>query len=172
MKIRRLTLNVITFFVLVAVGLVAQQTRETRGGRYDAQIEQQVSKRIDGKKQYRNVRFGVDDGVVTLEGNVELHSQRTALENDVRKMGNVEGVRSFIVLNPTPVADEVLFGRIRNVLRDANLEQLKVQAHEGRVVVEGDVQNRRQWSRVVNAVWDTPGVKEAEFNIRILGEQR
>ena len=153
--------------------VVAQQPRAAaKLGRYDAQIDQQIAKLLTGKKQFANVRYGVEDAVVTLEGKVELHSQRTALENSVRNIKHVADLRSYVVLDPTPVPDEQLFGRVRSALQNANLAQLTVKAHEGRVLVSGDVQSRRDWSRAVNLVWDTPGVKEAEFDIRVLADQQ
>lgn len=151
--------------------VVAQQPRAAKPGRYDAQIEQQIAKLITGNKQFANVRYGVEDAIVTLEGKVELHSQRMSLEDRVRHIKDVAGVRSYIVLDPIPVPDEQLFGRLRSALQKANLSQLTVKAHEGRVLVSGDVQSRRDWSRAINLVWDTPGVKEAEFDVRVLGDQ-
>jgi osmotically-inducible protein OsmY len=168
----RTTLRIAMAMILASLVLTAQQPRAARAGRFDAQIEQDVAKLLEGNKQFANVRYGVEDAIVTLEGKVELHSQRTALENQVRGIKHVAGVRSYLVLDPTPVPDEQLFGRVRSALQNANLGQLTVKAHEGRVVVSGDVQNRRQWSRAVNLVWDTAGVKEAEFQIRVLGEQQ
>ena len=158
--------------VLASWMVVAQQPRTAKPGRHDVQIENEVQKRLEGKKEFAHVRFGVEDAVVTLEGRVGLHSQRIALENSVRQIKNVTGIRSFLVLDPTPVPDERLFGRVRSALQNANLGQLTVHAHEGRVVVSGDVQSRREWSRAVNLVWDTPGVKEAEFEIRVRAEQQ
>jgi osmotically-inducible protein OsmY len=152
--------------------LFAQQPRGAQPGRYDGQIEQQVAKLIDGKKQFANVRYGVEDAIVTLQGKVELHSERMSLENRVRKIKNVADVRSYIVLDPTPVPDEQLYGRLRNALQNANLSQLNVKVHEGSVVVSGELQSRREWSRAINLVWDTPGVKEAEFDVRVLAEQQ
>jgi osmotically-inducible protein OsmY len=166
------TLGMALAVILASFVVAAQQPRAASLGRFDAQIEQDVARLLEGKKQFANVRYGVEDAIVTLEGKVELHSERTGLENRVRGMKHVAGVRSYLVLDPVPVPDEQLFGRVRTALQNANLGQLSVKAHQGRVVVSGDVQNRRQWSRAVNLVWDTAGVKEAEFEIRVLGEQQ
>jgi osmotically-inducible protein OsmY len=153
--------------------VVAQtQTRTApKPGRFDARIEQRLAKELHGKAEFERVRFAVEDGVVTLAGKVRLHSERVNVENSARSLEHVFAVRNFIVLDPPVVADNLLFGRLRTALRDAKLEHLHIEAHEGRVELSGDVYNRQEWSRAVNLVWNTPGVREAEFQLRIRGDQ-
>jgi osmotically-inducible protein OsmY len=39
-----------------------------QGGRYDAQIRSRVAQVIAGNKDYKNVKADVEDGIVTLSG--------------------------------------------------------------------------------------------------------
>jgi osmotically-inducible protein OsmY len=162
-----------SILLLCMATVVAQtQTRTApKPGRFDARIEQRLAKELHGKAEFGRVRFGVEDGVVTLAGKVRLHSERMNVENRARSLEHVSAVRNFIVLDPPVVSDDLLFDRLRTVLRDANLEHLNVKAHEGRVELSGEVYNRQQWSRAVNLVWNTLGVREAEFQLRVRGDQ-
>ncbi len=155
----------------MALAVVAQERHTPRPGRFDPAIEQTVAQYLDGKAEFEHIHFGVDDSVVTITGSVRLHSERLRLESQVRGMRHVIAVRSFVLLDPVPVSDDLLSGRIRSALRGANLDHLQVVAHEGRVELAGDVQDRQQWSRAVNLVWETPGVREAEFRIRVRGNE-
>ena len=155
----------------MALAAAAQERNTPRPGRFDAVIEQDVAKYLDGKPEFANIHFGVDDSVVTLTGSVRLHSERLRLENRVRDTKHVSALRSFVRLEPVPVADDLLSGSIRSALRNANLDHLQVIVHEGRVELSGEVQDRREWSRAVNLVWETPGEREAEFRIRVRGNE-
>ena len=155
-------------FILLLTTTYSQTRMAPRPGRFDAGIEQQLANDLRGKQEYQDISFGVEDGVVTLAGNVRLHSERLALETRVRSLKHVAAVRSFVLLEPPTVADDILSGQLVAALRRADLEDLRVTAHEGKVEIAGDVTDRRQWSRVVNLVWSTPGVREADFRLRLM----
>jgi hypothetical protein len=52
---------------------------ERQSGRYDAQIRGRIAKVLAGNKDYKNVKAEVEDGIVTLTGDVELHGVRRDL---------------------------------------------------------------------------------------------
>jgi len=59
---------------LLAVGLLsATLVAQTAGAaRYDNQIQTAVAEKLTAKKQFGNVKATVEDGVVTLNGTVDL----------------------------------------------------------------------------------------------------
>lgn len=109
-----------------------------KGGKYDPQILAATS-RVLASETYRNVHAEVEDGIVTLKGTVKLESLRAGLEYKIRHLTNVAGVHNEVLLDPPPVEDKVLFGRVSNKLRDAGFEHIRVRTHYGAVTLIGIV---------------------------------
>ncbi len=130
-----------------------------KGGKYDPQILAATSRVLESDK-YRNVTAEVEDGIVTLKGAVELESLRAGLEYKIRHLPNVAGVRNQVLLDPPPVDDKVLFGRISSRLRAAGFEHLRVRTHNGAVTLIGIVRTQRERSLILQATWETDGVRE------------
>jgi osmotically-inducible protein OsmY len=130
-----------------------------KGGRYDPQILAATS-RVLASETYRNVHAEVEDGIVTLHGTVKLESLRAGLEYKIRHLANVAGVHNEVLLDPPPVEDKVLFGRVSNKLRDAGFENIRVRTHNGAVTLVGIARTQRERSLILQATWATDGVRE------------
>jgi osmotically-inducible protein OsmY len=137
------------------------------GGRYDSQIRAQVAQVLDGNKDYKNVKADVEDGIVTLSGDVQLHSVRRGLVTRIHRIAHVAGVENQIVLAPPAIPDNILTGRVQTQLQDAGYGTLTIQVHEGGVVLHGAVRNRHDWEAVRQLVSLTPGVKEVDVRLTI-----
>ena len=82
---------------------------ETAGAaRYDASIQSKVAIYLAGKKQFTAIQASVEDGIVTLTGNVDLYQQKLYATKKVRKMTNVQGVRNLITVAGKSVSDGAL----------------------------------------------------------------
>jgi hyperosmotically inducible protein len=156
--------------VLLATLSAAAQSRARRSAGYDAQIDTAITRFLASRPQFKNIRFAVEDGVVTVTGMVELLSEKEALAGRLRGLPHVNRVVDLVHLHPTPVPDEALYTAVRNRLENARFEGINVRTHEGRVEVSGTVGTRRQWARLMELVWNTPGVREVEDSIRIAGD--
>ena len=141
---------------------------QARGGRYDEQIRSDVAKLLASKSECKNVKAKVDDGVVTLTGNVELDSERRTLVTRVRRIAHVEEVDNQIVLSPPAPLDTVLYARVSRRLQDAGYSQVKVQVHEGAVILQGSVRTMRDRQSAVQLAWSTEGVKEVEAKLSVM----
>jgi osmotically-inducible protein OsmY len=130
-----------------------------KGGKYDAQILAATSRALESEK-YRNVHAEVEDGIVVLKGTVQLESLRAGLEYKIRHLPNVAGVHNEILLDPPPIEDKVLFARVSNKLRDAGFEHVRIRAHNGIVTLIGIVRTQREQSLILQATWETDGVRE------------
>lgn len=53
--------------------LVSAAVGQQQGGRYDAQIRARAAQMLAGNKNYKNVKAEVEDSMVSLSGDVELH---------------------------------------------------------------------------------------------------
>lgn len=154
----------------VSAQTVSVQTvsAQTKGGRYDDQIRAEIAQLIASKSECRNVKATVDDGVVTLTGNVELDSERRTLVTRVRRIAHVEEVDNQIVLAPPAPLDNVLLARVSHRLQDAGYSQVTVQVHEGAVILNGSVRTMRDRHMVEQLAWGTEGVKEVEARLAVM----
>jgi len=161
-----------TLFLSLAAAYsgLSQSVATPRGGRHDAQIEKRLAAFLKDKAEYKDVRFAVEDSVITLQGSVNLASERNALVWKATHIEHVASVQDFIYLSPAPVSDEALRGALQRTIEALHIVSLKFTAHEGRVRLSGDIANRREWSRAIQAVWAMPGVREVEDATRIIGE--
>jgi osmotically-inducible protein OsmY len=149
------------------IGLLMPAAMGQRGGRYDAQVRERVGQVLASNKDYKNIKADVEDGIVTLSGDVVLHSVRRGLVARIHRIAHVVGVENQIVLAPPALPDNVLSGRVQTQLRDAGCGTLTIQVHEGGVVLHGTVRNRHDWDTVRELVSSTPGVKEVEVRLSI-----
>lgn len=150
------------------IGLVVSiAAGQQQAGRYDTQIRARVAQILAGSKDYKNVKAEVEDSIVTLSGDVELHSVRRGLITRVHHIAHVAGVENQIVLAPPAVPDNILSGRVQTQLQDAGYGTLSIQVREGGVTLHGTVRNRHDWDAVRQLVSATPGVKEVEVRLSI-----
>ena len=77
---------------------LAHAAATTSTNRFDPAIQFKVSQLIS-KKEFRDVRAAVEDGIVTLTGEVDLYRQKLDAAKKVRKLAHVQGVRNLIAVN-------------------------------------------------------------------------
>ena len=113
------------------------------------------------------VKVQVQDGVVTLSGEVDWWYQKDAAGDVVRKLVGVVLVSNLITIKPAvkpqDVKDKIESAFQRNALLDAR--RVKVEAHGGKVILRGSVRNWAEREQVEQAAWAAPGVSEVESHI-------
>ena len=115
------------------------------------------------------IKILVEQGVITLTGDVDWHYQRMAAEHAVAGLFGVIGVTNAIAVRP--MVDQRDLGQR---IRDAIQRQAVVDASHVTVAVsEGDVKlggSLRTWAEreaAYNAAWSAPGVISVDNNIRV-----
>src|SRR5271169_1608051 len=93
----------------LSTGLAAQSASAAR---YDATIQPKIAQQLTSKKEFRNVQASVEDGIVTLSGNVDLYQQKLDATEKVRKIENVQGVRNLIAVNSASAPDAALAAQL------------------------------------------------------------
>lgn len=115
------------------------------------------------------VRIKVQDGWVTLTGNVEWQYQKTAAGVAIRYLAGVRGVSNDIEVRPhASVAD--VKKRIEDALkRNAEVEAkaISVKVSDGKVTLEGKVSSWAERRSTERAAWAVPGVRAVEDHITI-----
>src|ERR1700675_4547722 len=97
-------LLLLTMALLVLLSMTAMATT----GRYDQQIQQAVSHKIQDAKHIQNVTSSVEDGIVTLTGTVGLYQDKLDATKKVKKLEHVTGVRNDITVAGENVPDAQL----------------------------------------------------------------
>jgi osmotically-inducible protein OsmY len=115
------------------------------------------------------IQLKVQDGWVTLSGEVDWYFQKTDAENAVRRLSGVVGISNSIMVKPRVAADDVK-SRIEKALkRSAELDSnsIKVTTSGGKVTLEGRVKAWYERDLAEKTAWAVPGVTLVEDRIQI-----
>lgn len=117
-----------------------------------------------------SVRVKVQNGWVTLTGQLDWNYQRSEADFDVRKLSGVTGVSNEITLKPSvqpvDVKQRITDALTRHVEVEASHIQISVR-DGGTVSLEGEVDNWDERQAVVRAAWSAKGVLAVENHLRI-----
>ena len=117
------------------------------------------------------VKVQVQDGQVTLSGDVDWRYQKVAAEETVRYLAGVVLVNNLISIKPvikTPepdVKNKIENALQRNVLLD--VRRIRVENRHGKVVLRGSVRSWAEKEEAERVVWKALGVSEVDNNIKI-----
>lgn len=109
----------------------------------------------------QRVRVGVDDGWVTLSGEVDRLYEATSAEHAVRDLTGVRGVTNKITVKPVSsknVASEITDALIRRARREAN--HITVAVDGATVTLSGQVDSLRERDAAIAAAWRGRGVAQ------------
>jgi hyperosmotically inducible protein len=139
----------------------------------DDQIAQRASDILDWNVLVpaNAIEVLVQDGWITLSGSVDWHYERTAAEDDVRKLTGVQGVTNNIVINNPNVDTSSIRSKIESALKrhaEIQAKAIRVTVQNGnKVVLEGSVFTWDERRAVQNAAWSTPGVAAVDDRLMI-----
>jgi osmotically-inducible protein OsmY len=115
----------------------------------------------------QNIKVIVNNGWVTLEGNVEWQYQKNTAENAVRRLKGVRGVVNSIVVKPqvqpSDIKRKIQEAFKRNAELDAN--RIQVEANGSEVVLKGTVRSWTEREEAERVAWSAPGVTNVEDHI-------
>ena len=118
------------------------------------------------------VMVKVQDGWVTLSGEVNWQHQRVAAEHLVRRLSGIHGVLNSITLKQQVQPQDVKH-KIESALRrsaEVEAQQIHVSIEDGRAVaLEGDVHDWEERDAIARAAWSVPGVTRVIDRLRITG---
>ena len=156
-----------------ALSAMAYDNRGSTGGPSDRQIQSQVTEKLAEKKQFQNVTANVDDGIVTLAGDVELYIEKVNAEKRTRKVKSVDGVRNHIQVEGKDIADAELRDALANKLRYDRVgygivfNNLTVAVDNGTVTVGGKVRDYPDRDSAIAIVETAAGVKDVADEIDV-----
>ena len=163
------------FAVTTALLVLLSMTAMAANGRYDQQIQQAVSQKIQDAKQLQNVSSSVEDGIVTLTGTVRLYQDKLDAAKKIRKLANVSGVRNDIVVAGETVPDGKLEQKLTKQLAydrvgyyDNAFNYLALGVKDGVVTLSGDTVWDVPKDSALAIVARTPGVKDVVNEVNVL----
>jgi hyperosmotically inducible periplasmic protein len=167
---KRVSASVVAMLFSVCVWVEAAQVGT---GRYDAQIQQEVTHLLQSKDKWKGITASTDDGIVTLQGSAKILIDKLDLGKKVDKLDHVQGVRNHIDVESN-VTDAQLEKNLADKLRydrlgfGSTFNSLGLNVQNGVVTVSGDVIDYPSRDSALAIVETTPGVKEVVDNINVL----
>ena len=118
---------------------------------------------------HKLIKVVVNNGWVTLEGDVEWHYQRERAEAAARRVKGIKGISNFMhvkpKVEPSDVKRKIEEAFRRNAEIDAN--RVRVEANGSEVVLKGTVRSWAEREQAERAAWLAPGVRHVENRISI-----
>jgi hyperosmotically inducible protein len=161
--------------VTVALLVLLSMTAMASTGRYDQQIQQAVSHKIQSAKQLQNVNSSVEDGIVTLTGTVGVYQDKLDAAKKIKKVANIAGVRNDIAVTGANVPDDQLQQKLTKKLAydrvgysDNTFNYLAINIKDGVVTLTGDAVYDVPMDSAMDIVARTPGVKDVVNDVKVL----
>ena len=155
---------------LLSASMLAQTDSASR---YDGIIQAKVSQQLASKTQFHNVQAAVEDGIVTLSGNVDLYQQKLDAAKKIRKTQHVQGVRNLIAVNGKNIPDAELTAQLDRKLYydrmgyDIEFNFVTASVDNGVVTLTGETRTEVDRDSALALVNTTPGVKDVVDNTKV-----
>jgi osmotically-inducible protein OsmY len=126
-----------------------------------------IRKRLPSASE--RIRVVVNNGLVTLEGDVEWNYQREGAEREVRRVKGVKGIVNLIQVKPQKETSPAeIQARIKEALRrsaEVDASRIAVETSDSEVVLKGTVRSLAERQEAERAAWSVPGVSAVKNEI-------
>lgn len=116
------------------------------------------------------IRVRVENGWITLEGDVDWRYQKIAAYNAVCNLKGVRGISDRVVIKPTSISTAVKV-HIEAALRrrfGARKGHITVETSGDHVTLRGSVSSLAERAEIERAAWTTPGVCQVNNNLSVV----
>jgi osmotically-inducible protein OsmY len=116
----------------------------------------------DAKVPHERLQVTVDQGWLTLEGEVDAHFQKAAADRAIHRLVGTRGVKNKIVVRPQTEPGN-LKGKIESAMRRSgvlNERKIGVETDDRTVTLTGDVHSRMERDEAERIAWSARGVSK------------
>ncbi|HLF55456.1 MAG TPA: BON domain-containing protein [Thermoanaerobaculia bacterium] len=123
----------------------------------------------DVEVPHEKLKVKVENGWITLDGEVDWAYQKDAAARAVRNLAGVRGLTNMVTLKPHVETAEIKRRLNDAFKRNAELEakSIRVDTTDGKVALWGKVHSWQQHDEATQIVWSAPGVIEVEDHLTI-----
>ncbi|MBS1805138.1 MAG: BON domain-containing protein [Acidobacteria bacterium] len=152
---------------------LATAQMSSRQAEQDKEIQTAVTAQLEKKEIFRTVKAEVNDGIVTISGEVPLYIDKVNAEKRVRKVKNVDGVRNHVEVGGAGIADDEVRENLSTKLRYDRtgygivFNNLGVGVENGVVTIAGNTRDYAGRDSALAIVSTTAGVKEVVDEIEV-----
>ena len=174
MKNLKEVVGVLAFAGVLAIG-PAMMASTTPAGANDAQIQAQLTQKLQAKAELKNVQTTVENGTVTLTGTVDSFKQKAEAEKLARKSSKeMNGVRDLIEVAGPTVPDTELEQKLARSLAydrvgygDGPFNVVTLAVKDGVVTLGGEVADYPAFNDALATVVNTKGVKDVVNEVKV-----
>lgn len=139
--------------------------------RNDTQIAQAILENLKWNSALNEgkIKVKVENGIVTLDGEVDWDYQRTSAVNNISGMLGVKFINNNITIKSAPVSSDLKQKISAAFHRTATLdaEKIKLDISGNKVILRGTVRSWAEKNDAEKAVWAARGVSQIENNLVI-----
>ena len=154
---------------VTAVAMDIEVEISSNGRRSDTEIANAVVNALkwDSQVPDEKVKVTVEDGWVTLNGNLEWAYQKVAAYHVVKNLMGVKGVINNISIVPQARPNEIKQNITKAFKRSATLDadKIDVETHLNKVILKGTVRTIEEKMDAEDAAFAAPGITEVENNL-------
>lgn len=115
------------------------------------------------------VKVKVEDGRITLEGEVEWQFQKKSATSALKNLIGLQGINNHLKVKPqiTPIIVKDVIRKALERRADVEADRIDIITEGGKIILKGNVRSWTEKAAVEQAVWSTPGVVEVKDEMRI-----
>ncbi len=150
----------------------AGQSAGATSSQQESAVARAAAARLN-KKQFRNVKVTVDNGIATLTGTVDLYEYKMDAEKRVLNTKDIAAVRNEIEVAGPSISDQKLQAKLAEALTYNRVgfgnvfDAITVSVKDGVAFLGGHVHNYLNLNPALGLVASTPGVKGVVDHIQV-----
>lgn len=116
-----------------------------------------------------SIHVEVEDGYITLEGEVQWQYQRDAARDAIKDLQGLKGISNLVTVRPAASAFLIKDNIKKALQRMANIEadNITLLTENKTITLKGKVRSWREREEVEQVVWSTPGVSAVKDELEI-----